>query len=111
MATSRSSLSAKERAVYSKLRRLLNEPGLVRGNLVEMKRSCGKRSCKCQTDAQAKHRSLYLGVSIDGKHRMIYIPSAWEDRVREWTSRYSELRDLLEQVSLESIQRIQKRKE
>ena len=110
MATSRASLSAKERALYSKLRRLLNEPGLVRGNLVEMKRSCGKQSCKCQSEAQAKHRSLYLGVSIDGKHRMIYIPSAWEDRVREWTSRHSQLRDLLEQVSLESIHRIQNRK-
>ncbi|MBI3294017.1 MAG: hypothetical protein HYZ71_04735 [Deltaproteobacteria bacterium] len=110
MATSRTSLSAKERALYSKLRLLLNEPGLVRGNLVEMKRSCGKKSCKCQTDPEAKHRSLYLGMSIAGKHRMIYIPSAWEDRLREWTSRYSELRDLLEQISLESIRRIEERK-
>ena len=111
MANSRVSLSANERALYSKLRRLLNEPGLVRGNLVEMKRCCGKKGCRCQADPEAKHRSLYLGVSIQGKHRMIYIPSAWEDRLREWTSRYSELRGLLEQVSLESIRRIEKRKE
>lgn len=111
MPTSRASLSTKERALYSKLRRLLNQPGLVRGNLVEMNRACGKKSCRCQSDPDAKHRSLYLGVSIDGKHKMIYIPSAWEDRVREWTSRYSELRELLERISLESIDRIQKRGE
>jgi hypothetical protein len=111
MPLSPASLSAKERELYSKLRRLLTQPGLVRGNLVEMNRSCGKKTCKCRTDPEARHRSLYIGVSIDGKHRMIYIPSHWEDRVREWTSRYSELRNLLEEISLQSIDRIQKRKE
>lgn len=108
--SSRTALSAKERDLYSKLHRLLNEHGLMRGNLVEMKRSCGKPSCKCQNDPDSKHRSLYVGVSIDGKRRMIYIPADWEERVREWTSRYAELRDLLEELSLLSIDHLQKRK-
>ena len=107
----RTALSAKERDLYSKLRRLLNETGLIRGNLVEMKRSCGKKTCKCQTDPDSKHRSLYLGVSIEGKHRMIYIPADWEVRVREWTTRYAVLRDVLEQISVLSIDRLQHRKE
>jgi hypothetical protein len=93
------------------LHQLLNQQGLMRGNLVEMRRSCGKKTCKCQSDPEAKHRSLYLGVSIEGKHRMIYIPANWEERVREWTTRYSELRDLLEQISLRSIQRLESRKD
>lgn len=108
---SRLSLSAAERALYSKLRRLLNEPGLLRGNLVEMRRSCGKKNCACQTDPDCRHRSLYLGVSVNGKRRMIYIPPEWEERVGQWTSRYSELREALEQISLKSLGRLEKRKE
>jgi hypothetical protein len=109
--TSRSSLSVAERTLYSKLRQLLNEPGLLRGNLVEMRRSCGKKSCACQTDPNCRHQSLYLGVSLNGKRRMIYIPPEWEERVREWTGRYTQLRDVLEQLSLKSLERLQKRKE
>lgn len=108
---SRLSLSGQERALYSKLRQLLNEPGLLRGNLVEMRRQCGKKTCRCQNDPADRHRSLYLGVSLNGKRRMIYIPAEWEDRVREWAARYAELRDLLEQISLKSLQRLQDRKE
>ena len=109
--SSRASMSRQERAQYSKIRKLLNEPGLLRGNLVEMKRKCGKTRCRCSSDAKFRHRSLYLGISLEGKSVMVYIPAGWEERVREWTSRYSELRDLLEEVSMESLDRLRKRKE
>ena len=108
---SRVSISGQERALYSRLRQLLNEPGLLRGNLVEMRRACGKKACRCHSDAAERHRSLYLGVSLNGKRRMIYIPVEWEDRVRQWADRYAELRDLLEQISLKSLERLQRRKE
>ena len=106
----RTALPRKDRELYSRLRRLLKEPGLIRGNLVEMRRRCGKRSCRCQGDPQARHRSLYLGLSLNGKHRMIYIPADWEKRVREWAARYSEVRQLLEQISLGFLDRLEKRK-
>jgi hypothetical protein len=108
---SRAGLSAQERRLYSRLRRLLNEPGLLRGNLVEMKRQCGKQSCRCDSDRDYRHSSLYLGLSLNGKHRMIYIPAEWEERVQQWTSRYAELRELLEEISLASLKRLQQRKE
>jgi hypothetical protein len=84
---------------------------LLRGNLVTMRRQCGKKSCRCQHDPQARHESLYLGVSLQGKHRMVYIPSRWEPAVREWSERYSEVRELLEQISLKCLERLQRRKE
>ena len=106
----RTALPKAHRELYSRLRRLLKEPGLIRGNLVEMRRRCGKKTCRCQSDPKARHRSLYLGLSLNGKHRMIYIPAEWEDRVREWAARYSEVRGLLEQISLGFLDRLQKRR-
>lgn len=106
----RTALPKEQRSLYSKLRRLLKEPGLLRGNLVEMRRRCGKKSCRCEGDPEARHRSLYLGLSLNGKHRMLYIPAEWEPQVREWVGRYSEVRELLEKISLGFLDRIQKRK-
>ena len=107
----RAALPKSERELYSKLRQLLNEPGLLRGNLVEMKRRCGKQSCRCRTEEDARHRALCLGISVNGKYRMVYVPAGWEARVRQWTQRYARLRQLLEQISLKTLERLEQRKE
>jgi hypothetical protein len=106
----RTALSPDHRESYSRLRLLLKEPGLLRGNLVEMRRRCGKKSCRCSGDPQARHRALYLGLSLNGKHRMLYIPAEWEPQVREWVARYAEVRELLEKISLGFLDRLEKRK-
>ena len=108
---SRLGFTATERALYSQLRRLLSQPGLLRGNLVEMRRHCGKAGCGCQTDVARRHHSLYLALSLEGKRRMLYIPPAWEPRVREWTARYADVRAVLEALSRESVQRLERREE
>lgn len=106
----RTALSPRDRERYSRLHQLLREPGLIRGNLVEMRRRCGKRTCRCQGDPAARHCSLYLGLSLNGKRRMFYIPAEWETPVREWAARYARVRDLLEQISLAFLSRLEKRK-
>jgi hypothetical protein len=108
---SRMGFTGRERALYSKLRRLLNTPGLVRGSLVEMRRQCGKAACACATDPECRHRSLYLGLSVRGKRRMMYIPPAWEARVRQWAGRYAEVQEVLGRISGECVQRLERRAE
>jgi uncharacterized protein DUF6788 len=108
---SRTGFTAKERALYSKLRRLLSQPGLLRGNLVEMRRHCGKAGCGCQSDVTRRHRSLYLALSVNGKRRMLYIPTAWEARVQAWTARYGEIRAVLEQLTRERLAQVERREE
>lgn len=108
---SRTNLTARERALSSRLRQLLNEPGLLRGSLVEMRRRCGTPTCGCQRDPARRHRSLYLGLRLNGKSRMVYIPPAWEARVRHWTQRYAEVREVLERLSLASLARLERREE
>jgi len=108
---SRSSLPPAERRLCSKLHQILTRPGLIRGSLVEMGRTCGKVSCQCARDKARRHRALYVAVNLKGKRRMIYVPAAWEARVREWVSRYGEIRDVLEQLSLACIRRLKSREE
>lgn len=40
---------------------------------------------------------------------MIYVPPAWEERVREWVDRYAQVREVLEQLSLACLKRLQSR--
>jgi uncharacterized protein DUF6788 len=108
---SRGDFTVKERALYSRLRQLLATPGLVRGSLVEMRRVCGKATCACAGDARRRHRSLYLGVSLGGRRRMLYVPAAWEERVRAWTARYGEIRAVLAAITQEAVQRLEQRAE
>ncbi len=107
----RTSLSPAERQLYSTLHQILIPPGLLRGSLVEMRRTCGKEGCRCQKGPRQRHRSLYLGFKLKGKQHMVYVPKDWEDRVREWVDRHREIRDLLEKLSLAFIKRLQTRKE
>jgi hypothetical protein len=106
---SRTDQSVTERRLYSQLRQLLTTPGLLRGNLVEMRRTCGKATCRCARDPAGRHRSLYLGLSLEGRRRMIYIPPAWEADVRRWVARYAEVRGVLEQIALRYLDRVQRR--
>lgn len=108
---SRMGFTARERALYSRLRRLLSQPGLLRGSLVEMRRHCGKAGCGCQADVARRHRSLYLALSLEGQRRMFYIPPAWEERVRAWTARYGEVREVLEQIARQRLGQVERREE
>ena len=108
---SRTGFTAKERALYSQLRRLLNQPGLLRGNLVEMRRHCGKAGCGCQRDVARRHRSLYLALSLEGKRRMLYIPPAWEARVRQWSARHGAVRTVLERIARLRLAQVERRED
>jgi hypothetical protein len=108
---SRPSLSAQERKLYSALRVLLGHPGLLRGNLVVMRRKCGKASCRCAQDPDQRHASLYLSMSHEGKRRMVYIPAPWEERVREWVGRYAQVRDVLGELSQACLKRLESRED
>jgi hypothetical protein len=107
--TPRPALSPDERRLYSKLRQLLIEPGLLRGSLVEIRRSCGKASCHCQRGGESRHPALYLGLSLEGKQKMVYVPADWQPTVREWVARYGELRSVLEQLAACFLKRLQER--
>ena len=107
----RASLAPAERQLYSKLRHILDRPGFIRGSLVSMGRTCGKESCPCGKAKSQRYPALYVAVKVKGKRRRIYVPAAWEERIREWVDRYGEIRGVLEKLSILCIQRFQSREE
>jgi hypothetical protein len=106
---SRAHFSARERAWRSQLTQLVSGHPFLRGCLQERYRLCGKPHCRC-TRGQ-KHRSLYL-VLMEGKRlRQLYVPAAWEARVRQWVENHKNLREMIKEVSDVYWEKIKQREE
>ena len=103
---SRSQPSPKERHARSRLKQLLNEPGLLRASLIQMKRRCGNPGCRCAKAKRHWHLSWYIGQSSKGSNRMKYIPEELLAEVQLWVERYQEARELLDEVSNENWDKI-----
>lgn len=105
------SLSAQERQFRSKLHQLLNQSeGFLHGSLIVMTRRCGKPSCRCASDDEAKHRSLCLGQTLNGKTTMIHIPAHLEPTVRQWVDNHQQAIRLFEQLSQQGRERLKRAK-
>ena len=104
----RSSMSLEERKTRSRLTKLVHDAQMTRGSIIEMSRSCGQSSCRCQKGK--KHVSPYLGISKGGKVRMIFLAKDWEAGVKQWVKNYTEVKDLLERLSDMYRERLIKRK-
>jgi hypothetical protein len=107
----KASLTPQDRALYSKLHQLLNEPGLVLGSLVTMRRTCGKDGCHCQKGPRHRHASVYLAVRVGQKRRLLYVPPSWEPRITQWVARSNDLRQILQEISESFIRRLVDREE
>lgn len=107
----RKGLSEGDRRARSQLHHLLERSdGLVHGSLIRMVRRCGNPKCRCALKDE-KHESWCLGVSQKGRTRMKHIPRDQEERVRRWVQQYQRARELLETISTEAWNQLQKAKE
>lgn len=80
---------------------------VIKGSLVELKRSCGKANCHCSFGR--KHASLYLSRSRKGKTQMVYIPHKYEGMAKEGVKRYKEIIKVMEEISMRNIEIIKNR--
>lgn len=106
---SHANLTPAERQRRSRLAQLVRSHGLLRGSLVKMSRVCGKPGCRCTKGH--KHVSLYLSHYEKGQQRLIYVPKAWENRVRSWVATYQRVRALLDEITRDCVRRLKERKE
>ena len=93
----RTHLSDPERRARSRLTQIVHEHPFLCGSLVTMQRTCGKPSCKCSRGEL--HPGLYLALRVAGERKMIHVPQAMEQTVRQWVANYQEAWHLMEQIS------------
>ena len=79
-ASPRTQRSPQERNARSQAVQRVADQALLRGSLVHMKRTCGKKNCRCQQGQ--KHPALCLAIRWGKQRKMIYIPHDLEDTVR-----------------------------
>ena len=98
----RSQRAPQERDARSQaVQRVADQP-LLRGSLVRMQRTCGKKNCHCQQGE--KHPALYLATRAAGRRTMIYIPPALEETVRLWIETGQAVDGLLDAISQHCLQ-------
>jgi len=102
-----SRLPSPERDARSRLHQLLSEAeGFLHGSLIILERRCGKPSCRCASDDKARHCSLCLGQTREGKTTMIHIPRHLEVQVRQWVANHHRATELLEQLNQQARRRL-----
>ena len=106
---SRSQRPGEERHSRSRAVQHISQNSLLRGSLVPMARTCGKAGCHCQQGE--KHVSLYLSVRVDGRRKMIYVPAAMENTVRDWVENAQDVDRLLEFISQQCLAQFLKQKD
>ena len=105
----RNQRSPHERDARSQAVQRVAEQALLRGSLVRMLRTCGKKNCHCQQGQ--KHPALCLAIRVGNQRKMIYIPPALEETVRRWVETGQEVDGLLEAISQECLQTLLAKKE
>ncbi len=108
MAT-RSQRSPQERDARSRTVQCVAEEPLLRGSLVLMRRTCGKKGCHCLQGE--KHPAWYLAIRRGKQRKMIYIPPALEETVRQWVQNGKQVDELLDLISQECLEQLLKQKE
>jgi hypothetical protein len=107
-ASPRTQRSPQEREARSQAVQRVADQALLRGSLVRMQRTCGKKNCRCQRGQ--KHPALYLAIRWGHQRKMLYIPHTLEDTVRRWVETGQEVDGLLDVISQQCLETLLARK-
>jgi len=68
---------------------------LMRGSIVERTRKCGRASCACARDPDARHRETYVSVYLDGRTVAIHLRPEDVEKVRRAIGAYARLWEII----------------
>jgi len=91
-------LTRQKRAFLKQLSKHLgNKTDVIKGSVVELGRRCGKSTCRCFRGE--KHISTFLSFKISGNTKLIYIPKAVEETVRDWSDSHKQIKKAVDKIS------------
>jgi hypothetical protein len=105
----RTQRSSQERDARSQAVQRVADQAFLRGSLVRMQRTCGKKNCRCRQGQ--KHPALCLAIRLGDQRKMIYIPHALEDTVRRWVETGQEVDGLLDAISQQCLETLLAKKQ
>lgn len=80
---------------------------LYRGSLIQYRRRCGARGCKCSRGEL--HEGWALSFSSSGKTQVVYIADKQKRQIAEGLKRYARLQQLLEQIITSDVAALRER--
>ncbi len=79
------------------LKEIRNIGPVVRGSVVNYKRTCGYKNCKCAKGE--KHSAFYLSRSINGKTKLSHISKQHVEQVKSWKDNHTRLMTLIDELT------------
>jgi len=85
------------------LRRLVALPNLMRGNVYEKPRKCGRASCHCATGGP-KHTTLQLTVFLRGRTHTRYVRRGERSQVEALVDNYRVLMEIVDELTAVNLE-------
>ena len=83
---------------------------MLPGSFVEVRRQCGKPTCRC-ADGKQLHAAYQLSVLVDGHPRAFHIPAAWAEEIRARVDQYKRFHEATTAICQINLRRFLRRKE
>ena len=80
------------------LRKLQSITNFSKGSVIEYKRYCGKKNCKCYKEKRM-HTSAFLSYKEGSKSRLIPIKSHQKKEVTQWVNNNKKIKQLINEMT------------
>ena len=86
-----------KKQINARIVKLGQSKEFIVGSLVESKRKCGNKNCRCANGGEL-HSAYILTKRENGKTKTIYIPVDMVEEVREWSFEYKKIKELIHEI-------------
>ena len=91
------------------LEKIKSLDNVIKGSIIEMKRFCGKKNCKC-AKTKIPHKSLFLSFKYKGKTKMIPIKKEQIPEIKSRISSYKELKSAIDELAMVNAELLRSKK-
>ncbi len=93
------SIAVLKRQIDARIAKLGLRKQFIVGSLVESKRKCGNKNCRCANGGEP-HSAHILTKRENGKTKTIYVPVDMVEEVRRWSREYKKVKELISEIDV-----------